>query len=364
MSGPQMRFAESAREAWRNVASGTSRAVVLTSVVGLATSLLAAADTMSMTGVIGAAEAFRERGGSIAILTAEGAIDGRACDALVDQPGVRAAGAVAAQEPPLTVAGVPQNPLTFFAASPGFSTMLPQSTGQEQPGLLLPEATAESLGLSIGDPVFSKAGDTVLGGTYAYPDDGRPRGMGYAAIAPTSADRPFDECWLDAYPVTPATTDLLYTAIAADASLTDAGLTVSQHNQSLGQARDPATEFTGRMTALFPLGALGLGAGAGFLAVWSRRLEIASALHSGVHRLDQTATTLLEALAWSAAGAATSIPVIALLTQRLTQSDHLRVVLTASHIPTMVVAGVILGTLAAVLTVRESRLFAYFKDRQ
>ena len=358
-----MRFAEIAREAGRNLASGTSRAVLLASAVGLAASLLAVFDTTSMTGVIGAADAFRERGGSITILTVEGGIDGRACDALADQPGVRAAGAVAVQEPPLTVAGVPQNPLTFFVASPGFATMLPQSTGQRQPGLLLSEATADSLGLAVGDPVFSRAGETVLGGTYDYPDDGRPRGMGYAAIAPTSTEGPFDECWIDAYPVTQATTDLLYTAIAADAVLPDSGLTVGQHNQSLGKARDPATDFAGRMTALFPLAALGVGAGTGFLAVWARRLEIASALHTGVRRLDQTATTLLEALAWSAAGAVVSIPVIALLTQHLTQNNHLRVVLTASHIPAMTVAGAILGALTAALTIREARLFAYFKDR-
>lgn len=364
MTGPRMRFAEIAREAARNLASGTSRAMLLALTVGLATSVLAAFDVTSMTGVINAAETFREQGGSITILTAEGSIDGRACDALRDQPGVRAAGAVAAQEPPLTVAGVPQNPLTFFATSPGFSRMLPQSTGQQQPGPLLSEATATSLGLSIGDTVISTSGDTVLGGTYDYPDDGRPRGMGYAAIAPTSADDPFDECWIDAYPVTRATADLLYTALAADATLADSGLTVSQHNQSLGQARDPAAEFSGRMTALFPLAALALGAGVGFLSAWSRRLEIASALHTGVRRLDHTATLLLETFAWSAVAAATSIPVIALLAQNLTQTDHIRVVLTAAHIPTMVVAGAILGTLTAALTIRESRLFAYFKDRQ
>lgn len=363
MTGPQMRFSEITREAGRNLASGTSRAVLLASAVGLATSLLAAFDTTSMTGVIGAADTFRERGGSITILSVEGSIDGRACDALADQPGVRAAGAIALKEPPLTVAGVPQNPLTFFAASPGFATMLPQSTGQRQPGLLLSEATADSLGLAVGDPVFSKAGETVLGGTYDYPDDGRPRGLGYAAIAPSSADGPFNECWIDVYPAAQATIDLLYTAIAADAVLPDSGLSVSQHNQSLGKARDPATDFAERMTALFRLAALGLGTGTGFLAVWSRRLEIASALHTGVRRIDQSATTLLEVLAWSAAGAATSIPVIALLTQHLAQTDHLRVVLTALHIPAMAVAGTIIGALTAALTIREARLFAYFKDR-
>lgn len=361
--GPGMRFAEVRREAMRNLRSGTSRAAILALLTaGLATSL-AVLDTNMMNSIIGSAAQFRDRGGSISILTAENSINGRACDALADLDGVRAAGALSESDTPLTLAGIPQNPLTQFTSTPGFATMLPASTGQQAPGLLLPDTVANTLGLTVGDPIHTAEGTSALGGTYSYPDDGRPRGMGYAVIAPDSPDRSFDQCWIDAYPVTQSTTDLLYTAIAANSSLPDSGPTLTQHNRTLGTPGQPAEQFTHRMTAFFPLVGGVLGVLLGAIAIWGRRLEIASALHAGIRRSDQTAILLLEALAWSLAGTATAIPIVAALTQTLTIEDHSIVVLTALQTPAMTASGVLLGSLVTAVLIREQRLFAYFKSR-
>ena len=166
-----------------------------------------------------------------------------------------------------------------------------------------------------------------------------------------------------AYPVTKDTIDMLYTAIAADSSLPDSGPTLAQHNTVLGAAVDPSAAFAGRMTAAFPAAAFVLGLLIGLISVWGRRLEIASALHTGVRKLDQITTLLFEALAWSIAGAATAIPVIALLSRNLAAINHLTVVLTACLIPVLTVSGAILGTLIAGATIREQRLFSYFKGR-
>lgn len=148
-------------------------------------------------------------------------------------------------ETPLRVASIPQNPLTFFRSSPGFATMLPKSTGSTEPGLLMPTAVVDTLGLTLGDPIQTADGPTVLGGTYEYPDDGRTTGMGYAAIAPSAPDTKFDECWIDAYPVSQATTDLLYTTIAADSNLPDTGPQLSQHNMQLGKPVAPGLRSPG-----------------------------------------------------------------------------------------------------------------------
>lgn len=363
MSRTGMRFSEVWREALRNLGSGTSRAAILALLIAALAGSLAAMDTNAMTAVVGSAEQFRERGGSITILTAENSIDGRACDALADLDGVRSAGAISESETPLALAGIPQNPLTFFTSSPGFATMLPASTGQRTPGLLLPDTVAQTLGLTIGDPIRTANGQSVLGGTYAYPDDGRPRGMGYAVIAPDSPQRLFNQCWIDAYPVTQQTIDMLYTAIAAGSSLPDSGPSLTQHNLALGAPGQPAAEFASRPTMIFPLigGVLGLLIGG--MAVWSRRLEIASALHAGIRKRDQMSVLLLESLAWSFAGALAAIPVIAYLTQDLAVEDHLAVVLTAVQTPIMTASGVLLGGLVTALLIRERRLFSYFKGR-
>lgn len=358
-----MRFREVRREAARNLASGTSRALLLTILVATTSGTLASLDTRAMTGELAAAAEFRERGGSITILQLAGSIDGRACDALAELDGVRAAGALSEQETPLNLAGIPQNPVTSFIASAGFATMLPESTGQQHPGLIMPTELAETLGLDLGDPVHTTSGPTVLGGTYAYPDDGRPRGMGYAAIAPAPAETLFDQCWIDAFPVTQATLDTLYTAVSAAAPHSDDSPELTQHNATLGVATDPSEAYGARSTAMFPVAAFVVSLLVGLAAVWVRRIEIASALHSGVRKTDEVGTLLLEASAWSLAGALTTIPIIAILTQSLAVNDHLPVVLTASLTPALSVSGAILGTLAAALLIREQRLFAYFKGR-
>lgn len=365
MSGgsTRMRFREIRGEAGRNLGTGTARAGVLAVLTALVCTALAALDAISMTGIITAADTFRDRGASIMILDAERSIDGRACDRLAEQPGVRASGALAKTDTPLTVAALPQNPLTFFTASPGFATLLPDASGQQTPGLLLPAEVARQLGLEIGDPIHTAAGTTALGGTYAYPDDGRDRGLGYAAIAPVSPATRFDQCWIDAYPVTKATTELLYTAIAADATLPDSGPTLSQHNQTLGTAIEPAAIYSGRMTATFPLAGLLLGFAAGAGAIWLRRLEIASALHAGIRKVDQAGILLIESIAWASCGALVALPVIAALTRHLDAADHLAVVLTAVQIPVLTLAGALFGTLVMALSIRERRLFTYFKGR-
>ncbi|UBH05878.1 hypothetical protein K8P10_001389 [Leucobacter sp. Psy1] len=363
MSPVRMRFREVRREAARNLASGTSRALLLAMLLATASGTLAALDTQSMTGELAAAAEFRERGGSITILQLAGSIDGRVCDALGELDGVRAAGALSEQEAPLILAGIPQNPVTSFISSAGFATMLPESTGQQHAGLILPAELSETLGLDVGDPIHTASGPTVLGGTYAYPDDGRPRGMGYAAIAPGPAETLFDQCWVDAFPVTQATLDMLYTAVSADAPQSDDSPELTQHNATLGVAADPSQTYAARSTAMFPVAAFVVSLLVGVTAVWMRRIEIASALHSGVRKADELSTLLLEAFAWSMAGALTTIPIIAILTQSLAANDHLPVVLAAALTPALSVSGAILGTLTAALLIREQRLFVYFKGR-
>ena len=362
---PRMRLAEICSEALRNVVTGTTRSALLMLIVACLAGLLAGLDTVTMRDEITAAAEFRARGGSISILKVDKGIDGRVCDSLASHDGVRAAGALSLREKPLHLTAVPRNPLTFYSASLGFATMLPRATGLQNAGLMLPKAVVSTLGLSAGDPLYTGEGVTRMGGSFEYPDDGRDRGLGYAAVAVSraTAGQLFDECWIDAFPVTEQTRELIYTAIAADAKLPPTGTTITQHNTTLGVATNPVARYEARLTAWAPAAALLVSALLGFVAIYMRRLAIASALHAGVRKTDQTLILVLESLSWAVVGASSTIPVIAYFAMNLAAADHATVVSTAALTPVLTVAGVVLGTLTAAALVREDKLFAYFKSR-
>ncbi len=358
-----MRFSEICREAGRDVASGTARASILAVVVAVCCCGLTWTDVTQMTAAVQRAAEYRRRGASISILEVPTGIDGRACDALADQPGVRASGALRESQTPFTVAVAPQNPLTHFEATPGFRHIFPNARRVGDVGVLLPGSVVESLGLGRDGSIVTTNGHALVAGFYDYPDDGRPRGFGYAALSLAAPTELFDQCWVDAYPLPQATRDLIYTAIAADAPQQDGGPKLTQHNTTLGMSENPAAQFTGRMSAGFPLIGLAAGFTLACLAVTLRRLEVASALHVGVPKTAVAATMLLETVAWAVPGVLAALPGIAWLTRDLTAGDHQAVVLTACLIPALTASGALLGTVTSALLIREKRLFAYFKGR-
>ena len=215
----------------------------------------------------------------------------------------------------------------------------------------------------MGETIHTTDGETRLGGTYAYPDDGRPAGMGYAAISLVPANHRFDECWIDGYPLDRATLDLLHTAIAADASLSDSEVHVGQHNSTLGVATVPQDDFASRDSAGAPVVGMVVAVGLAALATWSRRLELAAALHIGVAKADQVAILLLETVVWAGIGAGAAVAPVVILTRDLPGADRPAVITSALLTPLLVVAGSLLGVLLAALTIRENRLFAWFKAR-
>lgn len=360
---PGMRFASLLEEAGRNITSGTTRATWLLLFAALGSVGLVRLDLGTVLTQIADAQRYQERGASITILSSPGGIDGQRCDALNEHDGVRAAGALREETDDVRLTSLPQNPLPHWSSSPGFATMLPASSGQHLPGLLLPFQLTSTLGIDIGDPVHTSAGSTILGGSYDYPDDGRPPGLGYAVIAPTAANETFDECWIDVQPTNPATRELLYTTIRADAPAGDTPPALTQHNASLGQLADTEQDYHQRATAHVPYVALLAGLLLGGLAIWVRRLELASALHTGVRKRDLLAIVTLESSSWALPGAALSVPVAAYLAHDLRAPDFSAVIITSLAPPACFAAGALLGTGLATALIRERRLFAYFKTR-
>lgn len=356
-----MRAASVVSEAWRNVTTGTTRATLFAAVLVVVVGSLAAVDVRAVVGVIEGAREYRDAGASVQILEATGQVDGARCEALAGVDGVNAAGALRTGAP-LRALNLPSSELTGFEATPGLLGALDRGRVAGV-GLWLSADLAEALGATVGDSIATSTGPARVSAVYPYPDDGRDRALGYAAVAPVPAAGLFDSCWVEIWPVDPETATLLRTVVVADPS-SEVQPTQKQLNGRLGATYDASAEFSGRLTKPAPVAAAVLGLALGFVAVRLRRLELAAALHARVPRTALTWQVLLETAAWTGAGIVVTVPVLWWLAagagpaadQVSTWVLGMRTVLAGA-------GAVLVGAVVGALTTREKHLFKYFKER-
>jgi hypothetical protein len=359
------------REAGRNLASGTSRMLVLALVAGSVMAGLTAADGVGMVRIIQADRDFRLRAATTWIVKAQGQVDPAACEALRRLAGVPAAGARRPASQGLTVAQLPQNPITVYQVTPGFLALLPDLARTGGAGLVVSDQVAGALGWRLGDRIASadgqaglagQAGHAEVAGTYAYPDDGRAPGLGWAALEPVNARTAFDECWVDIAPDSPAVRALASTAIRLGQDQA-ASPEISQLNSTLGPPADQAKAFHARPTLSAPWLGAATAAVIAATAAWARRLELAAARHARVPRLASMIQFALEAGAWLALAGLACLPIVAHYAVEAGPGDGPAVAWALARVPLAVLAaGVLVAFLVAGL-IREKRLFAYFKAR-
>jgi len=317
----------------------------------------------AIVGVIEGAREYRDAGASVQILEATGQVDGARCEALARVDGVNAAGALRTGEP-LRALNLPSSELTGLEATPGLLGALDRGRVAGA-GLWLSADLAEALGAVPGDSIATTTGPARLGAVYPYPDDGRDRALGYAAVAPVPATGLFDSCWVEIWPVDPETATLLRTTVVADPS-SEVQPTQKQLNGRLGATYDASAEFSGRLTEPTPIATAALGLALGYVAIRLRRLELAAALHARVPRAALTWQMLLETAAWTGAGIVVTVPALWWLAGA--GGDGLATDQVSTWIIGMrtVLAGagaVLVGAVAGALTTREKHLFKYFKER-
>lgn len=358
-----MRAASVVSEAWRNITTGTTRAPLFAAVLVVVVGSLAAVDVRAVVAVIEGAREYRDAGASVQILEAAGQVDGARCEALAGVDGVHAAGALRTGEP-LRALNLPSSELTGLEATPGLLGALDRGRVAGA-GLWLSADLAETLGAVPGDSIATSTGPARVGAVYPYPDDGRDRQLGYAAVAPVPATGLFDACWVEIWPVNPETATLLRTSVVADPS-TGAQPTQKQLNGRLGATYDASAEFSGRLTKPAPIAAAALGLALGFAAIRLRRLELAAALHARVPRAALTWQVLLETAAWAGAGIVVTVPALWWL------AAAGGVGLPADQVSTWIIGirtvlagagAVLVGAVFGALTTREKHLFKYFKER-
>jgi hypothetical protein len=347
-------------EAYRNVLTGTTRALLLGIVLAAISAGLAIADARSIIGLQRKAADFGSSGASVRVMVARQTTDPAACERLGAVPGIRSAGALREADPVVLRAMI-ANPIPAYAVTPGLIEQLGGRPASPA-GVWIPARLAATLGVAPGQQLVTTAGTLSVAGVYEYPDDGRDNRLSYAVLLPQPATGVFDECWADIWPFSTARDHLLYSALTVDAGSTDP-VNIGQLNTSRGTRFDGVGEFAGRPTRYALPGCVLAGLMLGFVAIWMRRLEIAGALHLGQSRRSLLATLVIETVGWSLvalvlAGCALVFGVIV-----GAAADPADVYLIDIRGPAAAAPATLVGAVLALLTIREKHLFRYFKNR-
>ncbi len=358
-----MRAAAIASEAWRNLATGTSRAGLLALGFVLTIGTLAAVDVRAVVAVLQEAAEFRAAGATVQVLESEAGIDGARCAALTGTGGVTAAGAVR-RGADVRALNLPSATVSVLEVTPAFLDVLPGAgtAAPATPGIWLAADLADALGAGAGDEIATSAGPATIAAVYAFPDDGRDRTLGYAALAPVPAVGAFDACWAEIWPPDEAASALVRSALVPTAA-GQPEVTQAQLNPRLGRDHDAVAALADRLTGPAPGAATVAGLLLGLGAARARRLELASALHARVPKPALAFQVLGEAVAWVGAATLVTTAVLGWLASWQNPDPGLATWAIGLRTTGAGAAAVLLGVVLGVLTTRERHLFRYFKDR-
>ena len=101
----------------------------------------------------------------------------------------------------------------------------------------------------------------------------------------------------------------------------------------------------------------------GAFGVRRRRLEYAGALHSGQSKGAQLLEIAVETLIWSGLACASSAALLGAYCVRMSIADSMTVWLGAMRAPCAIFAGVMVSSVLVGMTIRETQLFRFFKQR-
>ncbi|MCH9276725.1 hypothetical protein JS533_010650 [Bifidobacterium amazonense] len=363
-------------EAWRNIATGTTRALACAAILTLIATGTAVLD---LTGILSLQHESRQWATSAAdihIISGSKQIDSNTCASLTRTTGtttdgnrtnpIQAAGALK-NSGEITLTAMPAAPLDEWQATPGLADVLGiGATQQTHPGVWISSQLADTLHAHEGDDLPTDQGVMHISAVFPWTDDSRDQRLVYAIITPTpiNAGQQWDECWAVINPANPDAEDLLNTTATAIPGAAPATQT-KQANTMLGTNPDLHNRYRQRSTrimlAITPIAAFAIA----LAATRARRIEIADDLHMGLPRRGILATNALETLAWTlpAILAATTITYA---TGRWTSGHANALTLTTIQLPALAAALITaqIGAATAITAIHDNQLFAFFKNRQ
>ena len=101
----------------------------------------------------------------------------------------------------------------------------------------------------------------------------------------------------------------------------------------------------------------------GAFSVRRRRLEYAGALHSGQSKGAQLLEITAETMIWNGLACASSAALLGAYCVRMSSADAMTVWLGAMRTPCAIFAGVMVSSMLVGMTIRETQLFRFFKQR-
>lgn len=355
-----MNARDAVTEGWRNLVSGTGRPLAVAMALTLCATVLLGLDVRSVALLVTRAHAFQDAGGSTLILETGQQVDAAACQRLASLTDVQGAAAVSLGSRTVHPAMLPQQSVPLIRATANMADIV--GAHPDGAGVWLSSEAADSLGVRVGSTLVLDGLTTRVAAVYAYPEDGRRPGLGYAVIEPVPADGAFDECWVRSWPVNTAIIPAL-TATAFHPAPEQSQRHFSQLNGSLGADFKGAQELAQRPSAPTPLAALAAGLLIGYAAWWLRRLELASARHAGVPRRASWLTAMVEQLILLSVAWVWGVAVALVAVRDLDSLDAWQVLPFAARVLFAITLGALLGSTIAVVSVKERQLFDYFKGR-
>lgn len=353
-----------ASEAWRNLCTGTTRALTFALTLAATLGVLVWADVGSAVSLADKVHTYVAAGASTHTLVSTGNIDAAACERLISSGYVDAAGALRGSGD-VRLSVLPSNPLGGYTATPGLLQLIaPNRPHPGGTGVYISPALSDTIAPDLSGSATTGrfvAPVTVLG-IYPWPDDGRPTPLQYALLGAAPPAGAFDQCWVRSIDPTVDPTFLLRsTLIRMPTGPSDAE--VAQLNPRLGESLTASSEFASRPTRLAWLVSLGIGALLAAAAIWLRRLEFASARELGVPVAAQLAGTLLETLAWALTGMVLSVPLVIVGASRGAAPDRATLVTVGLPILIAGITGSAFGSIATTAILRRRAVTFYLRTR-
>lgn len=355
-----MRWQEIAREAIRNVATGTSGALWIALGTAAITSALALTDASAIAGISARANLFRESGATTYIAVSADQISGKICDSLSSVPGVVASGGVRAADHRIRANNLPDQDIELFEASPGLQVLLHSLPDKRIATSALPQLAVEQqlairLGLRPGDFFYTDHGAAFLGETFTFPDDGRTPLLSNAAVLVDASSRYYDQCWMKLDSTLPHARELVSRSVVPNSD-EESQVEVTQLNSTLGTTFDRQEAFENRPTRFAAGAAAALAALFAGLFARHRRIEFANARHFGVGPAQLMLQTWIETALWSIPTAVILIPALTLIAK---SADTI----APAHVVLAGIAGAGAATSVCAAMASEKKLFRDVKER-